>query len=189
MTLTKCPDCGKEVSDSAPTCPGCGRPFAPPTKVVVVQEKQRTSCLAWGCLGFILIGILGAIMSSLIVGPTVTKQPTLPSAPTPASGPELTTSPEIDVKIRACKKGGFGVVALWDLTLKNKSKKWAYADLRYRANYEAESGANMRTSRGTIAIVLKPGEVRNLNEFNDGIWPDQATRCGFVIIAADERRP
>lgn len=28
MALMKCPDCGKEVSDAAPTCPGCGRPMA-----------------------------------------------------------------------------------------------------------------------------------------------------------------
>lgn len=26
MPLTKCPDCGKEVSDLAPACPNCGRP-------------------------------------------------------------------------------------------------------------------------------------------------------------------
>jgi predicted amidophosphoribosyltransferase len=27
MPLVKCPDCGKEVSSSAPTCPNCGRPM------------------------------------------------------------------------------------------------------------------------------------------------------------------
>ncbi|HET7462491.1 MAG TPA: zinc ribbon domain-containing protein [Longimicrobium sp.] len=32
MPLITCPDCGREVSDAAPTCPHCGRPFksAPP---------------------------------------------------------------------------------------------------------------------------------------------------------------
>jgi uncharacterized membrane protein YvbJ len=28
VALIPCPDCGKEVSDSAPSCPGCGRPIA-----------------------------------------------------------------------------------------------------------------------------------------------------------------
>lgn len=28
MALVNCPDCGREVSDAAPTCPGCGRPIA-----------------------------------------------------------------------------------------------------------------------------------------------------------------
>lgn len=26
MALLKCIDCGREVSDAAPACPGCGRP-------------------------------------------------------------------------------------------------------------------------------------------------------------------
>lgn len=29
MALTTCPDCGREVSTSAPACPHCGRPNAP----------------------------------------------------------------------------------------------------------------------------------------------------------------
>ena len=28
MALIQCPDCGRQVSDAAPTCPGCGRPIA-----------------------------------------------------------------------------------------------------------------------------------------------------------------
>lgn len=28
MSLIKCPDCGKEVSDKAPACPSCGCPLA-----------------------------------------------------------------------------------------------------------------------------------------------------------------
>ena len=29
MALTKCPDCGNDVSTEAPACPKCGRPIAP----------------------------------------------------------------------------------------------------------------------------------------------------------------
>lgn len=28
MALIVCTDCGNQVSDAAPMCPGCGRPFA-----------------------------------------------------------------------------------------------------------------------------------------------------------------
>ena len=28
MALINCPDCGKEISESAPACPGCGSPIA-----------------------------------------------------------------------------------------------------------------------------------------------------------------
>jgi hypothetical protein len=30
MALTSCPECRREVSDRAATCPGCGHPLAPP---------------------------------------------------------------------------------------------------------------------------------------------------------------
>ena len=30
MALMKCPECGREVSDQAPACPGCGYPIAAP---------------------------------------------------------------------------------------------------------------------------------------------------------------
>lgn len=30
MALTKCPDCGKSISELAPTCLGCGRPMSEP---------------------------------------------------------------------------------------------------------------------------------------------------------------
>ena len=30
MPLIECPDCKKQISDAAPTCPGCGRPMQPP---------------------------------------------------------------------------------------------------------------------------------------------------------------
>lgn len=30
MALVTCPDCGREVSEQAQACPGCGSPIAPP---------------------------------------------------------------------------------------------------------------------------------------------------------------
>ena len=49
MALTECPDCGKQVSDMAPSCPECGRPMAgadkpgpgPDAGVTTVQETSR----------------------------------------------------------------------------------------------------------------------------------------------------
>ena len=38
MALVKCPDCGRDVSDQAPACVGCGRPMAAPTEPPEVCE-------------------------------------------------------------------------------------------------------------------------------------------------------
>lgn len=50
MPLTKCPDCGKEVSPTARACPHCGRPNE--------RRKPRSRTL-WvvGALALIILGL------------------------------------------------------------------------------------------------------------------------------------
>lgn len=48
MALINCPDCSKEISSNAPTCPGCGAPIATKSEaagsgVVQLQTIQSTS--------------------------------------------------------------------------------------------------------------------------------------------------
>ena len=108
-------------------------------------------------------------------------------APTPeAGGLRTDLAKDLDYTSR-CSSGGFGAVALWDLKITNKSSKWSFADLSYRTNYYSESGAELREHRGTLAIVLKPKEVRRIKEFNDGLLPQQTTKCSFTIYAATAR--
>lgn len=59
MPLIQCPDCGREVSDAAPTCPNCGRPLASP-------KTQRVTEGFWGrsrgCVDFLFIGLLAVVV-------------------------------------------------------------------------------------------------------------------------------
>lgn len=41
MALISCPECGKDVSDKAPTCPNCGVPILRESKVVVYGYTQQ----------------------------------------------------------------------------------------------------------------------------------------------------
>ncbi|WP_083420593.1 zinc ribbon domain-containing protein [Mycolicibacterium llatzerense] len=41
MALVACPECGRDVSDKAPTCPGCGVPIFRESKVVVYGYTQQ----------------------------------------------------------------------------------------------------------------------------------------------------
>jgi hypothetical protein len=41
MALTKCPECERIVSSTAPTCPGCGAPVAAVEFTAPVQVKRK----------------------------------------------------------------------------------------------------------------------------------------------------
>jgi len=52
MSLVKCPDCGREVSDQAPTCPQCGRLLKEPPKQT--ERKSESSMEKWWRFSMIL---------------------------------------------------------------------------------------------------------------------------------------
>lgn len=72
MALIKCPECGKEVSDNAVSCPGCGFPLKKDshsgvenvtrnadagTYVNSAPQKKKRGCLA-GCLTAIIVFVV-----------------------------------------------------------------------------------------------------------------------------------
>lgn len=82
MALINCPDCSKEISDTASTCIGCGRPmrdgtpsFSPvagnATQPIVIEQtsKKWKAGLLWGIVllvfGFFSVTIFGAF--SLVI--------------------------------------------------------------------------------------------------------------------------
>lgn len=55
MSLIACPECGKEVSKAAPTCPNCGVPIAK-------KKSSSSSGCAVALLGVLLLGLFGTIV-------------------------------------------------------------------------------------------------------------------------------
>lgn len=51
MALTKCPDCSKDISDSAPSCINCGRPMAQPNCSERISIKTTKRQNKWHFLG------------------------------------------------------------------------------------------------------------------------------------------
>ncbi len=55
MALTKCPDCGKDVSQDAWGCPGCGKPFRSPWGIKLKTVKWAVGI--WLVLIFAFIAL------------------------------------------------------------------------------------------------------------------------------------
>ncbi|MFK5892119.1 MAG: zinc ribbon domain-containing protein [Pseudomonadota bacterium] len=60
MAMTKCNECGADVSTKAEACPKCGAPVSP-KKHVIVKENKKTSAVTWLVTILIVFGFIGAI--------------------------------------------------------------------------------------------------------------------------------
>lgn len=62
MALINCPECGKEISDTATSCPNCGRPLntngSQNQKVILTVEEKFKGALSGGRLAIGIISIL-----------------------------------------------------------------------------------------------------------------------------------
>lgn len=89
MALVKCSDCGRDVSDAAPACPGCGRPVEPAPTSASAQRPEPAKTApksgGGGC-GVLLVAFAwmfaagaGLIVVLVILGSLVPKsKPTSP---------------------------------------------------------------------------------------------------------------
>ncbi len=74
MALTKCPDCGREVSDQATACIQCGRPIKPVSQADGVKAGRQRSKLrndlgsAIALVGAIIATFVGMGSGSLLAG-------------------------------------------------------------------------------------------------------------------------
>lgn len=74
MPLTTCPDCGREISTSAPACPNCGRPNGPvvaapmPLRAAVVEEHLWRGNPSWLLLlgKIILLAVVAIVLPILV---------------------------------------------------------------------------------------------------------------------------
>ncbi|NJB67494.1 hypothetical protein GGQ74_001134 [Desulfobaculum xiamenense] len=58
MPLIQCPDCNHKVSDTAPTCPHCGRPLAAQTIEMTGKKIKKLQILSFT---LVILGLLPTI--------------------------------------------------------------------------------------------------------------------------------
>ena len=64
MALIKCPECGREVSDSAKACPGCGYAINKQSEMPSIGNEQNKTKIIIGIIIAVAVIIIIAIVSS-----------------------------------------------------------------------------------------------------------------------------
>jgi len=80
--------------------------------------------------------------------------------------------PVHDLKIQRAtmNKDRNGTMAVWLVTIENKSSQYSYSKISYETTYVGADNTAILINKGTIPATIGPGEQRN-SEINDALYP------------------
>lgn len=146
MALMQCPECNRDVSDQATTCPQCAYPLTAPTAPQAPTPIRRRSRLPVLLLIVFVLSIIA--LSQKKPEPPLQASSSAYSLPAPAPlvvPPHGDWSNDLALKTNSWTRNDFGV-ATWNVTIRNVSSKWTYKDIHFKTIYWAPSGTKIDES-------------------------------------------
>ena len=188
MALMSCPECGKEVSDQAPTCPNCGAPIArpvqqlqtPPPAVPPQPAKKKTSCFTLGCAVVLGAGLILLIVALIGGGGNVSHRSTSPPPP-----PEKTALENVELVDFSWEKGGFDNVMLAKFVLRNDND-FPVKDIGVKCTHQAKSGTVIDSNTRVIYDVIGPKSRKTIRDFNMGLIHNQVESSSCEVVKVVE---
>jgi hypothetical protein len=195
MALIKCPDCGREVSDRAPTCPQCGAPIRPAARQPVIQpqviqappqkQPKQIGCLGSGCVILIVLFVIVWIAAESI-SPNHPAPVASGSSSSPAPSPSNESREEqalrnVHITKFSWEKGGFDNVMIANFTIRNDND-FPVKDIGIKCTHEGKSGTEIDSNSRTIYEVIKPKSKKSFHDFNMGLIHQQAARSGCQVV-------
>lgn len=148
-----------------------------------------------GTLPFVILFLL----SVACVCPPPDSRQSIEKTPTPKSEanspisnvPSTPRTPqveEIELVSSKWKKGGFGSIAIWIITVKNNTST-PIGDIKFKTEYYSETG-NLVDQGGTAGVlgkdtiqkIVPPKKARTF-EVNDGFVHSEAVRGNFEVVS------
>jgi hypothetical protein len=80
--------------------------------------------------------------------------------------------PVHDLKIQrtTMSKDRTGTMAVWLVTIENKSAVYSYSNIKYETSYIGADNNAVLINQGTIPATIGPGEQKN-SQINDALYP------------------
>ena len=80
MALIKCEECGRDVSEKAASCPGCGAPIPAPSDIQPTQEPENDKKSNFGCLTYSVVGVVLLVLFAGISNQSPSRSPSKSSS-------------------------------------------------------------------------------------------------------------
>lgn len=98
--------------------------------------------------------------------------------------------PGRDLKVQRATmdKDRNGTMAVWAVTIENKSTSYSYTNIKYETTYIGADDKVLMVNQGTIATTIGPGEQKN-SQVNDPLYPPGTARYRLKITGATSTAP
>jgi hypothetical protein len=186
MALISCPECGREVSDKAPTCPTCGAPIAsqPSARSPIYvsaspqPEKKNISCLQGGCVILLVLFLIGLVAGECGKSGTSNTGTSLTPSASPAPSREDVAKENVELVDFSWKTGGFDNIMMATFVVRNNND-FPVKDITIQCNHSAKSGTEIDSNTKTIYETIAAKKKKTFRDFNMGFIHSQAasSRC------------
>jgi hypothetical protein len=133
------------------------------------EVKPKASMGLW--LGIALVAALVAVGGFFYMKSkgSANQQAPAVGAPAVAKG---NADPVHDLKIQRAtmNKDRSGTMAVWLVTIENKSPSYSYSKIEYETTYVGADNKAILVNKGILPGALAPGEQKN-SEINDAFYP------------------
>jgi len=149
--------------------------FEPPP-----QEKQSsTSTSVW--IGVIVVVI---VVAAAMLFMMTMKGPGTPASSAPAA-PTAKADPVHDLKIQraAMDKDNSGTIAIWAITIENRSPYYSYSNIAYETSYLNADGKVIASNKGTLPLSLGPAGEKN-TQLRDLTYPNGTASYKIRVTSA-----
>jgi hypothetical protein len=136
------------------------------------EIKEKSPKGMWIALVVVAVAVVvGVLLYMRSRGGAPVSAPVAASAP--AQAPVKTDAdPVRDLKVQraAMNKDRTGTMAVWSVSIENKSPSFSYSNIKYETTYIGADNNAVLINKGTIATTIGPGEQKT-SEFSDALFP------------------
>src|SRR6202171_1035519 len=123
-------------------------------------------------IGIAVVVVVGAVGAYIFMNSKSTASKQAPAAASSTTPVKSDAVPIHDLKIQSAtmNKDRTGTMAVWLVTIENKSTVYSYSGIKYETTYVGADNNALLINNGTIAATLAPGEQKN-SEITAALYP------------------
>jgi hypothetical protein len=139
-------------------------------------------------IGILVMAVTCAVGVYFLTQSTTNKQASAAAGATAQVKGDADAVRDLKIQRATMSKDRNGTMAVWAVTLENKSAGYGYSNIKYETTYIGADDKVLMVNQGTIAGTIGPGEQKSV-QANDPLYPAGTARYRMKITGATPATP